>query len=385
MNILICDDTVQPLTGLKPALETLYPDATIEVRTGADVVNIAEELEGRRKAAQNLSMDAVPWGDQLLDSVDILILDYNFVQLEHAGGLTGHRLAYLARCYSDTGYIAVLNQFGENRFDLSLNGHTSTFADIQLGLRQITNPGLWKDAEWPSFRPWAWPIIPDAQARLERLKVELESQLDTAVLSHLQLAERAGSLPRTARQFLTDDDITFREFVLKSGNGFELSDRPFGDEVLPRLAAARITKWLEQTLFVGQDLLIDGPRLVSRYPSLIDSEGLTELTDVPLTFDWQRSLAEAKPVNEHLYGPSDWLSRPAWWRSNLLDDDRIDENLETTSPDLEVRFTEDASRFLPEDKTDSFVADLSSPFVQRFVRNDRSDGVDYQPELRFSL
>lgn len=384
MRILICDDTIQPLTGLKPALAKLVAGADVGVVTGAEVVGLADGLEKRRRAAQTRSTDAPAWGTHDLDSVDILILDYNFVHLEHANGLTGHRLAYLARCYSDTKYIVVLNQFGENRFDLRLNGHTSTFADVQLGLKQIVNPGLWGDADWPPFRPWSWPVIPEARSRLDRLTGEVAKDLDSQVLARLQLADRAGALSRTARQFLSDDGVTFRRFAVESGNGFESSDRPFGDEVLPRLAAARITKWLEEVVFTGQDLLIDIARLLSRYPSLVGSTDLKELVDVPLTPARQVTL-ETGQANEHQYSAVDWLSKPAWWRSGLLADERIAENLEITSPDLDVRFAEDASRFLPDASVDSFVADLTTPFVQRFVRRDRDEAIEYQPELRFSL
>jgi hypothetical protein len=384
MRILICDDTVQPLTGLKPALTGLVPGAVIDVVTGPDVVSVADGLEKRRRAAQTGAQDAPAWGTHDLDSVDVLILDYNFVQLEHANGLTGHRLAYLARCYSNAGYIVVLNQFGENRFDLTLNGHTSTFADVQLGLRQIVNPGLWSDEDWPAFRPWSWPVVPADRARLNRLTEKVAADLDGGVLAHLQLGDRAGALSRTTRQFLFDDSVTFRRFVLESGNGFETSDLPFGDEVLPRLAAARLTKWLEHVVFTGQDLLIDAPRLLSRYPSLISSSDLVELVDVPLTRDWQNKL-HLGYADDQRYAPVDWLSRPAWWRSGLLADERIAENLEATSPDLDVRFAEDASRFLPDADVDGFVADLVTPFVQRFVRRDRDEAVEYQPELRFSL
>lgn len=386
MNILICDDTVQPLTGLAKQLEKLVPQGTtIGVATGEEVSKIAEELELRRRSATEAQRGVVPWGDHRLDKVDLLIIDYNFVQLAHATGLTGHRLAYLARCYSDAKYIVVLNQFGDNRFDLTLRGHPEAHADLHLGLRQATNAGLWSSADWPAFRPWVWPVLPTAVERLQRITDEVAANLDGGVLQHLHLVDRLGAIPRNVRQFLGDDEITFRDFALKSGNGFDVTDTPFDDRVLPRVAASRIAKWLDHMIFAAQDLLVDAPRMLSRYPSLIGDAGLQSLADIPLTPEWEAALQLPASVQDYTYPKPDWLSKSAWWRPELLDDMEIVENQETTSPDPTLRFAEDASRFLAPAQVSPFVADLASPFVQRFVRREREQGIDYQPQLRFAL
>lgn len=386
MNILICDDTVQPLTGLAKQLEPLVPGGSvIEVATGEEVSKIAEELELRRRSATEAQGGVIPWGDHRLDKVDLLIIDYNFVQLAHATGLTGHRLAYLARCYSAAKYIVVLNQFGDNRFDLTLRGHPEAHADLHLGLRQATNAGLWSSAEWPAFRPWVWPVLPTAVERLQRITEEVAANLDGKVLQHLQLADRTGGIPRNVRQFLGDDEITFRDFALKSGNGFDVTDIPFNEAVLPLVAASRLAKWLDHMVFAAQDLLVDAPRMLSRYPSLLGEGGLQSLAGIPLTPEWEAALALPGSVQGHAYPKADWLSKRAWWRPQLIDDMTIAENEETTSPDPTLRFAEDASRFLAPAEVSPFVADLASPFVQRFVRRERDQAIDYQPQLRFAL
>lgn len=386
MKILICDDTEQPLAGLKDHLAELAPaGSTVDVIAGDDVIGLAEELEARRRAAVEAGTEATAWGQHRLDGVDLLLIDYNFVRLSHAGGLTGHRLAYLARCYSDAKYIVVLNQFGENRFDLTLRGHPEAHADLHIGLRQATNAGLWRREEWPDFRPWVWPVLPDAVARLDRLTAEVAAALDAKVFDHLQLTDRMGAIPRNVRQFLGGDDVTFDSFARESGFGFDLSDKPFDDRVVARVAASRISKWLEHMVLAAQDLLIDAPRLLSRYPSVLGEQGLDVMKDVPLTPAWQDALALPDPVKENAYAKVDWLSRPAWWRPELLGDERILENQETTSPDPSLRFAEDASRFLSPTDVTPFVADLASPFVQRFVRKERAPEVEYQPQLRFAL
>jgi hypothetical protein len=386
MNILICDDTVQPLTGLSQDLVPLAPAGSdIQVVTGDAVAAIAEDLELRRRSAMHAQAAVTPWGQHRLDSIDLLIIDYNFVELAHATGLTGHRLAYLARCYSNAKYIVVLNQFGDNRFDLTLRGHPEAHADLHLGLRQATNVGLWSSADWPAFRPWVWPVLPAAVERLARITHEVAANPDARVLEHLHLADRIGAIPRNVRQFLGHDEITFRDFALTSGHGFDVTDRPFDEAVIPRVAASRIAKWLDHMVFAAQDLLVDAPRLLSRFPSLLGEAGLASLADTPLTPEWQQALQFTAPVEEHAYNKADWLSKSAWWRPELLDDDRILENMETTSPDATLRFAEDASRFLPPADVSPFVADLASPFVQRFVRRVRDEDIDYQPQLRFAL
>ncbi len=104
----------------------------------------------------------------------------------------GHRLAYLARCYSDAKYIVVLNQFGENRFDLTLRGHPEAHADLHIGLRQATNAGLWRREECRNSAH-GLASASDAVARLDRLTGRVAAALDAKVLEHLQLNDRIGA------------------------------------------------------------------------------------------------------------------------------------------------------------------------------------------------
>ena len=94
-------------------------------------------------------------------------------------------------------------------------------------------------------------------------------------------------LPRAVVQFIGKGEgkepaeTTFREFVLRSGNGLRSKDvdssddvlASLDDDVLARVGAARISKWLERFVLPEQDILVDAPHLVSRYPSLIADDG----------------------------------------------------------------------------------------------------------------
>ena len=68
-----------------------------------------------------------------------------------------------------------------------------------------------------------------------------------------------------------------REFVTESGNGLRLKDKislndDTNDHILARVGAARISKWLERLVLPEQDILVDAPHLVLRYPNLITSD-----------------------------------------------------------------------------------------------------------------
>ena len=93
----------------------------------------------------------------------------------------------------------------------------------------------------------------------------------------------------------------------------------------------------------------------------------------------------ARVLADHAYPRTEWLNRPTWYRGAVMDDQAITENAEGLPPDTDLRFAEDTSRFMASAMTRGFVADLASPYVQRFVRRPGFDGVEYQPSVRFSL
>ncbi len=390
MKMIVCDDTNNPLSGVLAELNELKPDGSpdVELISGPEISRLSRGLESRRKSAAHGKGDGdtPAWGTHLFDDVDLLILDYNFIDLDDISGLTGQRLAYLARCYSACKFIVILNQFGMNRFDLTLRGHPETHADLHLGSAQISNRGLWAGKDWDEFRPWSWPVLPAAIEKFERRVEELTEQLDQPILTWLGLSDLSAALPRSVKQFLKAEDITFRNFVLASGHGFEPSDKPFDEASLVNIAASRIAKWLEYMVLAGQDVLIDSPRLLSRFPSLLSDGGLEKVSNQAITPIFEAGLGlEKHPVARHTYTRPNWLSRPSWFRTAVMDDQAIKENAEGLPPDTDLRFAEDTSRFMPSAETRGFVADLASPYVQRFVRRPGFDGVEYQPSIRFSL
>ena len=127
------------LSGSREQLTTIDG---LELRLLRDAKEEVELLERRRRSAR--TGDHPDEGNSSFDDADILIVDYDLTASgEQQGGPaeTGERVAYLARCYSKCGTIVALNQYNVTAtFDLSLIGHISSFADINISGDQISNP-----------------------------------------------------------------------------------------------------------------------------------------------------------------------------------------------------------------------------------------------------
>lgn len=348
-------------------------------------------LEGRRRALRKTGT----WDGKRtsLDSASILVVDYDL--FEAIPFLSGETLAYFARCFSTCGLI-VGYRYGDNAFDLTLRGEPRTFTDLYVGGTQLGNPGLWKvmEATEASFRPWHWPILPDYLRDFEKKVEDVKESLaqDAPIWQILGFSpELFAMLPRSITQFLgpRPAETTFRQFVEGSGNGLEQRDttsaQDVSDDVLARVGAARISKWLERLVLPEQDILVDAPHLVSRYPSLMTGD----VTDIET---WNKT---ARLVSHEELGLSEriepfrlkkdhWLSRPVWFWDELRECEDI---VEVKEPWKFERpnwvFCEDASRFHERNECREFVADVESPYARRFVRD--LDDVEYRPVVRFSL
>lgn len=402
-TILVCDDNQQIARDWRSRIERVCPDDFAAESLPQDrLVDIISQLEERRKNARKPRGPKVAWQPNKFDEADILVIDYDLLNLNGKGYLTGENLAYLARCYSRCKLIIGLNEFGTNDFDLSLRGHPESYADLNLGGQQVSNPGLWT-SRWNGFRPWHWPLLPVALKAYERRVRELTGNLDDSIVSFLGLSDGdIQNLPRSTKEFLgRRNDVaktTFGEFVAASGNGLRAKDTPFDDDSVARVAAARIWKWLERMVLSGQDILVDAPHLVSRYPSLLKGPK-TKLTSWDKTTSLDRGdkigIDTAK-LSKCRFRRDAWISRPGWFWKCVSKSSSISE---VVSPwdkeDSGFVFCEDLSRFLPRTAARSFVADLPSPFVQRFAADPSKrecrrfasslKGINYRPQVRFSL
>ena len=399
--VLIYDDEHGSALGIKEQLSTV--DGT-DVRLLEDANAQVEIMEQRRRSAragkQNNERTA-------FDEADVLIVDYDLTASgEHQSGPaeTGERVAYLARCYSKCGTIVALNQYNVTAtFDLSLIGHISSYADINISGDQIGNPALW-GRQRDGFAPWSWPdlmIAPTLQRTREDLLRGNTGEAALAVLG-LDKPSVSNALSRNQLAWLspaaTPSEATVKDVVRNGRIGFRPSDEPWGEDGIERVAAARLAKWLERLVLPGQNVLVDAPHLASRFPSLAAVGDLDETTRLGPNAD--TGLINER-LSDHRLSEGVWLSRPAWLWPTVSEDTSIDEIKDPFSPvSLAKFFTEDSSVFRDADWCRRFAADVE-PFSRRFVTRAAPQGgegssppyagqyglgaVQYQPQLRFAL
>jgi hypothetical protein len=392
-KILFFDDDERRARRWAEELERLpivNRDFDVQHMTIGDFKLAKEDLNGRRKKAREKEGGRATDWSHSLDQVAILIVDFDLLQFD--ADVTAESIAYLARCYSRCGLVVALNQFNRRaHFDLTLKGHPESFADLNLHDSQIHNYGLWKEP-WKGFRPWSWPLLPRAVEAFERRVEEVLPALDKPILPFLGFDRISPFLPRSTVEFIASkgqkpEQTTFRQFVEESQQGLQARDKALDDESIARVAAARIYKWLDRLVLSGQDILVDVPHLVSRFPSLLGGNPKTQKA-------WNNVLTLGKPpkksmhtdlIDKFRFKKENWVSRPCWFWGELSSYEEIPEVKDPwqTVKRGDLVFCEDVSRFLPRTEAKEFVADLPTPFVRRYVHAER--GIDYQPNVRFAL
>jgi hypothetical protein len=400
--VLIYDDEQNSAQKIKEQLDGI---AGIQIQLLDLANNEVETLERRRRDSR--SGASIGNEDTAFDKADILIVDYDLTSADdkEQGGPaeTGERVAYLARCYSKCGTIVALNQFNAaTTFDLTLIGHISSYADLNISGDQIGNPSLWGGPR-QGFAPWSWPnlmVAPALQRQREKL---LLGRTNDPALAVLGLGEPrvSNSLNRNQLAWLSPGAVPSEatvDAIVRSGRiGLRPKDSPWPDGGIERVAAARLAKWLERLVLPGQNVVVDAPHLVSRFPSLATSENLDDTTN--FISRGSNGLATTR-LRPHAFKESPWLSRPAWLWPTLSEDKNIKEVGDPFTPTgTAMFFTEDSSVFRERDWCRAFAADVE-PFSRRFVtrlakgRESRlplySDPfglrhVTYQPQLRFAL
>jgi len=396
-QVLICDDDQWTRQRWQRSLRDYFEQAEMEFKVymlePAGISKALDALEARRAQARSTGIaDKFPIDEaKKVDEADVFIIDFDLFQLEDPGYITGENLAYLSRCYSGCGLIIAVNQFeeGRNVFDLTLSGHLETFADLHLGDPQLFNAGLWAEP-WEGFRPWAWPLLPLALEKFKQRVRDLRDHLDQSIFEFLELTDLEKSLPRSALEFVarTDEpcEVSFTKFVTESGNGLKRKDMPFSRESIAQIAAARLAKWLEYVLLPGQDILVDAPHLISRYPSLVEgkSKDINAWNKTASFGTFEEVGLDHATIEDFRFKRDEWLSRPAWfWKgvSNCSDVAEVADPWSTDRPGFV--FCEDISCFAPEEQARGFDTGLLSPNARRFIKG--VDEVEYIPRARFSL
>lgn len=418
LRIGICDDEASNREEWKRQLESV---GSFDIRliyaeqagaTASDSFDSALAVLGERRRAARAGLPASSSDDTLFDDLDILIVDYDLLKSLQGPFITGEEVAYLVRCYSRCKAVVAVNQFGNNPFHLDLGADPEifpSFADINLGAVQVGNPGLWKTDQWAGFRPWHWPLLPRLVADISQRIADIELDPNKSVFDVLQFDYEALQLvPKSAAQWIVTHtkrplaELTFSDVVLRSHLGLRTKDQPWSNEAICRIAATRVGKWLDSIILGAQDILVDAPHLVSRYPSLtgesklnsrvldraayIPASGGQGLDDYNLSEDLKNAVCDAAFQADH------WLSRPAWYWHRLNRDQRIPEVRDPWSHDISsLVFCEDISRFVEIDSTRDYRMRLDTQFSIRYCIDPSKTseelastvaGIDYQPESR---
>jgi len=376
-RILICDDHLESSDRWKAQLLGLGEVARLfDVDTcSPSIISQQIKLLADRRLEIRKGDSQIERNDSVFDDLDVLVVDYD---LQDQDPRSGREIAYLARCFSGCGLVITINEHGENPFDLTLNGYTDSFADLNIGSEQLFNLGLWKNG-WDAFRPWGWPLVPRAITDFRSRVAELSSKLDSPIFEFLGLTESVQYLNKSLTAFLSTPKksvtaVTFREFVFSSESALAFRDRDSAPRLLVEqqaaIAAARISHWLERLILPSQHILVDAPHLLSRHPSLRESKSATEmvLNKAAQLLDVSELGMKEKILERHHFAKNNWLSREAWFWPSLSKDKEIPAISNPFSEEtLDLRFCEDASRFLKTKETREFSADVNSQFVRRYL------------------
>ncbi len=344
-----------------------------------EMKKLTERQKGYRRPGK------VKSNSSIFDEVSIFVIDYDLLRADTKSYWTGEVVAYLTRCYSQCGILIGLNQFGDNPFDLTLKGHLESYADLNIGSKQLGRPGLWGGAI-TGFRPWYWPDLINYLDAFHKKVKEVIDNIDEPLSEVVGISEIIELLPKTVIEFVGKDPrkVTFRDFVTKSGQGLRRKDKNPRIEDIARIAAARISKWLERLVLSGQNFLVDAPHLVSRYPSLLKGKHSSiESWDRTAKFQTVSKLGlDHSRIEKFRFRKEYWFSRPVWFWRPLSEFQKIREvSRPWEGEKIRLAFCEDSSSFHPLNECKEFLAEVDSPYDRRYVYH-RFAGVDYQPRVR---
>jgi len=327
-----------------------------------------------------------------LDKTAIFMIDFNLLDIEKGIKITGENAAYLTRCFSTCKLIIGINKsigatlHGDNTFDLTLKRHPESYCDLNIGSGQLKNQGLW-DYEFKDFRPWYWPIIPRMLDQYERRIHEIIENIETPICEVFDISDDISFFPDSVNNYLGGDpsSISFLEFALTSEYGIYKKDENTPIDKIARMAASKISHWLEYIILQRQDILIDAPHLVSRYPSLLigEHDKIETWNAVTKIIDYDKLNLDQDKIEDYRFKKDYWISRPVWFWEKLSENENIQEVKNPwEKEDVLYNFCEDSSIFLHQDDCREFTLDIDTPYIRRYIRKELYDDVEYRPRVK---
>ena len=430
MKVLVCDDSEIRLKDVLAQIDAAHcKDLTVNYLVGGQLTTELEKLFVHVRSCIDDPESYKPAADLAFDEADIVLLDNNLAQLDVRGArLTAESIAGYIRAFTAVAYVVSLNKNPDVDFDLRyLVGDYSTRADLALNTDHLSNLALWThnaaDAKG-GFLPWYWPKLADVAAR-RRTQVEfVRDRLEKPMLSVLgfpQEEEAIGFLSLHARGSLSPEasfhedgdggtpleDVTFIQYFLAKDRSL-----PAGEErkvladarnakggairdIIARIVASDLDLWFRRDVLGPQEVLVDLPHLLLRYPFLLGKRASN-------VDEWNKAVAlqaepygiERKLYDEHLskarFMHDVWVSSACFWWPNLKADEKLNEHFfESTGTVADVVFCEDTSLFVARPNDDrgdggaaEFAAEFEGSWGRRFVQ--KLDGVMYSPRMRFA-
>lgn len=406
LKIVIVDDESRSETWEREIQEILGDSAeVIALNLEAVKKEVAAIFMRRRKFADVAAeLSVLTLGIEcIFDTAHILILDYDLRHMDDSGAewTTGAEVAMTARGYSTVGSILLVNRNGNNRFDLTMTIARGSKADVEIGMAQISNPGLWAQPHSDGYRPWSWPnLLKDHQyfeetvnwiyARLTQpvFKSIGFNSGDGANEKHVQKAHwlQLGIDPNSGTFF---DLVSLNPYLAPRDRESILKDK----KQCARVAGAILRAWLDKIVVPSQDLLIDAPHAAYLMPWL-----LKDINDAEC---WNATTSPEDPyaafkidIHKYEFSPPFLLSRPAFFRLTLEADAQSEEPSGfnyNNIPDLV--FCEDISQFLEFPSARAFPCSLDTAETQRYVCDPemytagthKTSDVDYEPSVLFAL
>jgi len=370
-----------------------YVDESFELEKMNDetFMKLIRRLIEKQNSIRN--KDKIENDIEIFDNDSIFFIDFDLINQEKGYYFTGETVAYLVRCFTQCGLIVGLNQYGSNSFDLTLKGHPESFCDLNIGTEQLTNGGLWTK-DFPRFRPWFWPLLPDLLDKRKQCYNEIIDNLEIKLCDLFGFEEQIKLFPKSVNDFLGEkpEEVTPIKFVFGSEFALRKKDRIqvyLPKENVANIASARISKWIERLVMPGQNILVDACHLISRYPSLFtgNKDDISELNKL-CSLNHPDVLPLIKnEIEKNRFMKAHWATRPLWyWKKIAIDEEILEIRRPSEKKTLKFKFCEDASRFVESEKVQPFSIDSDSPYLTRFIEKNPSDpSVEYRPKNRILM
>ncbi|MXX86190.1 MAG: hypothetical protein F4Y71_07005 [Acidobacteria bacterium] len=416
MKILVCDD----LKHRARQTGQLIRDASghdVELLSAAP---LTEEINALMARAREALGDAHQPASATIQSrfggaFDLVILDNNLSDLKVVGARAAEAITGYFRAFVDIPYIVSLNKNPNVDFDLRyLLGDYRTHADIALNSRHLANAALWSGNPADSkdgFLPWYWPALNRAVSQRRDQIRFVSDHLDRSILKSMEFPPFASDyLSRHAKGALSPDAahatrITFKKFFDRGCQSLEIeadrkrisnaaSENPSAREVVARIVAAELDRWIRRDLLGPQDLLVDVPHLLMRMPFLVSD-------DAQSLRNWNSAVTASAPpyglsasiYREHLeqaqFPRREWTRSPCFWWPALKSNPVLKEMyFRTDTSWTNALFCEDISQFrLSDDDTHGapieFAAEFEGTWNRRHVA--QMSGKQYSPRSRFAI